>query len=171
MPENLNNRSGISEFAEFVRWHYDDVLNQYLEFGRSTLAVLGFNAVVLTLGASHLSRVEKWSAGLTAVGTGSLILSLIFGLEAMRPRRIQSVDAEVLRAEFDLLNSGGAKFRYPDQILEHLLHSHHESLNGSPLIKLRGSVKRRGRCLLAMMYLSATGAIAYGVSLLIEMRM
>lgn len=170
MSKNLNNGSGIPEFAEFVRWHYDDVLNQYLESGRSTLAVLGFNAVVLTLGASRLSNVEGWTAGLTAAGTGSLILSLIFGLEAMRPRRIQSVNSEVLRAEFDLLKSGEATFRYPDQILEHLLHSHHESSNGSPLIKLRSSVKRRGRFLLATMYMSAFGATAYGVGLLLEMR-
>ena len=166
MAKDLRSEYGISDFADFVRWHYDDLTTVYADAGRNTISMLGFDAVVLTLGSNQLTQISGVAKGFVIGGTICLIIALFTGLLAMRPRQIQSVNSTDLVHELKQLASGKANFRYPDQTLEHILHAHTESTNGSPLVELLTSNRKRGNWLLATMCLSAFGAAFYGVSLL-----
>lgn len=168
-PSRMDQRA---HFAEFVRWHFDDLSGAYAEAGRNSLALIGFDAVVLTLGADRLVNPSGPSVMPVICGTCCLMFALAIALLAMIPRRVSSVNSLDLRQEWIAIANPDtpAKFRYPDQGLEHLLHSQASSTGGAPLLKIRKAAEFRGRCLSVAMSLSALGAIAYGISLLVSLR-
>jgi hypothetical protein len=157
-------------FSEFVRWHFDDLTRAYEDAGRNSLALIGFDAVVLTLAAGRVTVIEGWAVPAVICGTFCMIGALVLALIAITPRRVESVNSVELQQEWTALARGGVEtdFRYPDQGLEHLLHSQISSTGEAPLLQIRRAADLRGRFLLAAVMFSGVGAIAFGMSFLVE---
>lgn len=158
----------LTNFAQFVQWHFEQIQSNYDQAGKNTLSLLGFNGVMLTLAADRLSELDGVPHKLVFIGTLLLIAALGASLFAMVPRKIHSVQSAGLQAEMKSMRTTTSTFVYPAQGLEHLLHSATESSGKSPLLHLTEAVHRRGRHLLVTMCLTAAGAACFGVGLLFK---